>query len=193
MGRELTRHPNTTPTTPFTPHTVHVGQYEGYHAHVAADRKVREPHFVQTTVPTAAAVTLGSAHPRWAGVEFVLKAGKALDARTSYAKATLRAPKGPGQGRQCELLFNIQGGPLKTAAIAWDVQACAGVLDPGKVHVPLGWVKDEGEKGLLVLRPAGAGGAAPNAYDIVVEEVLEGDQSMFLGTEVRGLGVVGVI
>ncbi len=161
----------------------------GYRAHVAADRKVTEPHFVRTAVPTAAAVTLGSAHPRWAGVEFVLKAGKALDARTSYAKATLRG--GGGDGGPCELLFNIQGGALGTAAIAWDAEACAGLLDPSKVQVPLGWVKSEGEgaggRRQVVLRPA-AGAAAPNAYDVVVEEVLEGDRSMFLGTEVCGVG-----
>jgi glucose-6-phosphate 1-dehydrogenase len=177
---------NTTTHNP-TP-AVHVGQYEGYREHVAEDRKVSEPHFLKTTVPTAAAVTLGSADPRWAGVEFVLKAGKALDGRTSYAKATLRTPRGHAQAQAqaqaapCELLFNIQGGALGTAAIAWDVRACAGLLDPGRVHVPLGWVRSE-EEGLLVLRPA-AGEAAPNAYDVVVEEVLEGDQSMFLGTEV---------
>lgn len=173
-------------------HPVHVGQYEGYRQHVAADRKVPEPHLVKKTVPTAAAVTLSSANPRWEGVPFVLKAGKALDERTSYAKATLRkAPMAAAAvGRPCELLFNIQGGPLGTG-IAWDVEACAGLLDPGRVHVPLGWVRSEegpgGDEGWFVLRPA-AGEAAPNAYDVVVEEVLEGDRSMFLGTEVRGFG-----
>lgn len=172
-----------------------MGQYAGYHQHVAAERKVQEPHLVFTIVPTAAAVTLGSAHPRWEGVQFVLKAGKALDERTSYAKATLRAApqaaaSSGGGRRPCELLFNIQGGPLGTG-IAWDVEACAGLLDPGRVHVPLGWVRSdeparEGTEGLFVLRPA-AGEAAPNAYDVVVEEVMEGDRSMFLGTEVRVL------
>lgn len=118
----------------------------------------------------------------------MLKAGKALDARTSYAKATLRTPPGSSSSQHpCELLFNIQGGPLGGAAIAWDIAACkpAG-LEAGRVHVPLGWVRrDEvvDGRGMVVLRPA-AGEAAPNAYDVVVEEVLEGDRSMFLGTEV---------
>lgn len=154
---------------------------------MAADRKIppEQAHVTTTTVPTAAAVALGSRHPRWAGVEFVLKAGKALDARTSYAKATLRTPPGADP---CELFFNIQGGPLKSAAIAWDAAACAPAgLAAGRVHVPLGWERrDEVLEGKawVVLRP-GAGEAAPNAYDVVVEEVLEGDRSMFLGTEVR--------
>jgi hypothetical protein len=53
-------------------------------------------------------------------VKFTLKAGKALDERTSYAKVTLRRAKGKGKrkGAACQLLFNIQGGRLGTA-ISW--------------------------------------------------------------------------
>lgn len=157
---------------------IHVGQYEGYHDHVATDRKA-DKLFVKTTVPTAASVTLGSAHPRWKGVEFVLKAGKALDKRTSYAKVTLKSHNGGEEG-PCQILFNIQGGELEHAAIAWNQNACAGLISPAEVRTPPGWVASE--KGdLHVMSPEEE--SLPNAYEVVVEEVLEGDRSMFLGTE----------
>ncbi len=164
--------------------TIHLGQYQGYHAHVATDRR-SDPLFIKTTVPTAASVTLGSAHPRWQGAEFVLKAGKALDARTSYARVRLRDPQ-TGAAGACHLLFNIQGGALGTA-IAWNREACAGLIDSSRVRTPPGWVAVD-EKGdtqgeLHVLRPVDGESSLPNAYDVVVAEVLEGDRSMFLGTE----------
>jgi alpha-acetolactate decarboxylase len=46
-----------------SPAAVLVGQYLGYHLHVAADHKAAA-HEVKTTVPTAASVTLTSSHPR---------------------------------------------------------------------------------------------------------------------------------
>ena len=49
--------------------------------------------------------------------------------------------------------------------------------------MPPGW--QASEKGdLKILTPTEKD--LPNAYDVVVEEVLEGDRSMFLGTEVGG-------
>jgi hypothetical protein len=53
------------------------------------------------------------------------------------------------------------------------------------VSVPAGWeASDEGD--VHVLRPSHSN--PPNAYDVVVEEVLEGDRSMFLSTEVGTAG-----
>lgn len=169
--------------------SIHVGQYQGYLDHVASDRR-SEPRVVRTSVPTAASVTLASRHPRWGGVSFTLKAGKALDERTSYARVVLcdGVPEGAAKaGCACELLFNIQGGKFGTA-IAWNRTACTGMIEPAAVVTPPGWlsVENEGENGLAadwqVLRPT-AGENAPNAYDMVVAAVLSGDRSMFLDTE----------
>lgn len=170
--------------------SIHVGQYEGYHAHVASDRR-SEPLFVKTSVPTAASVTLASKHPRWEGARFTLKAGKALDTRTSYARVVLCDDREGGrkEGRRCgcEMLFNIQGGEFGTA-IVWNKTACAKLIDPEALQTPPGWVveeedKVEGGRGLHVLRPKDGESNLPNAYENVVEAVLAGDRSMFLGTE----------
>jgi hexose-6-phosphate dehydrogenase len=177
-----------TPDGDETRASIHVGQYQGYHAHVASDRR-SEPLFVKTTVPTAASVTLASKHPRWEGARFTLKAGKALDTRTSYAKVVLcgdgEGGREGGGGCGCVLFFNIQGGEMGTA-IAWNRTACAGLIDPEAVQTPAGWVVEEGGgegKDLHVLRPKDGESSLPNAYEFVVEAVLAGDRSMFLGTE----------
>jgi glucose-6-phosphate 1-dehydrogenase len=170
--------------------SIHVGQYKGYHTHVASDRR-SDPLFVKTSVPTAASVTLASKHPRWEGARFTLKAGKALDTRTSYAKVVLcddgEGGRKEGTGCGCELLFNIQGGEFGTG-IAWNKTACAKLIDPEAVRTPPGWVveeeeKEDEERGLHVLRPKDWESSLPNAYEYVVEAVLAGDRSMFLGTE----------
>jgi len=58
---------------------------------------------------------------------------------------------------------------------------CEGLFS--EVVVPPGW-KEVDRGNLHVLKPEDEDG--PNAYDVVVQEVLEGDRSMFLDTEVRG-------
>jgi hypothetical protein len=58
--------------------------------------------------------------------------------------------------------------------------ACEGVLPT--LQAPPGWGVVE-EDGHVIMRPTDPN--PPNAYEVVVQEVLEGDQSMFLGTEVR--------
>lgn len=73
-------------------------------------------------------------------------------------------------------------------AIAWNRTACVGLIDPKAVQTPPGWVveeegEEEGGKELHVLRPKDGESSLPNAYEFVVEAVLAGDRSMFLGTE----------
>jgi hypothetical protein len=142
---------------------------------------------------------------RWQGTRFVLKAGKALNERAAYALARIRPNSTASPA--CELVFNIQGGDLGTA-IAWDRcdssgpasavggltgsvvslrAACAGMF--GDVRVPAGWEMSE-QGAWHVMRSVDVN--PPNAYDVVVQEVLEGDRSMFLDTEVGAFPLVGI-
>eukprot|EP00594_Rhizosolenia_setigera_P006475 CAMPEP_0178950092 /NCGR_PEP_ID=MMETSP0789-20121207/6449_1 /TAXON_ID=3005 /ORGANISM="Rhizosolenia setigera, Strain CCMP 1694" /LENGTH=702 /DNA_ID=CAMNT_0020630757 /DNA_START=53 /DNA_END=2161 /DNA_ORIENTATION=- len=59
---------------PITIDDVYLGQYEGYKDDPTLENK-------ETNTPTFAAVRLFINNPRWAGVPFILKAGKALNER----------------------------------------------------------------------------------------------------------------
>lgn len=63
--------------------------------------------------------------------------------------------------------------------IGWSRVACEGVLP--ELVAPPGWSKEE--RGDMWVVKA-LDDSPPNAYEVVVQEVLEGDRSMFLGTEV---------
>jgi len=59
---------------PLTIEDVYLGQYEGYTDDPTISNK-------DSVTPTFAAIKLSVHNPRWAGVPFILKAGKALDER----------------------------------------------------------------------------------------------------------------
>ena len=90
-----------------------VGQYDGYKAHVGSET---------TTTETFATAVLTIPTPRWAGVPFVLKAGKALNEGKVELRINFKPVAGVlGQFANCrgnELVVRVQPEP----AIYWKVR-----------------------------------------------------------------------
>ena len=174
--------------------SIGIGQYNNYLLHATDGAKKMLGEY-KTNVPTSAAIALGSHHVRWDESKFIFKAGKALDERTSYAKVKFR-------NSDCTLLFNIQGGSLKDAAIAYNKNKCQKVFNMANskedaknsnatpdnilLKAPEGWAWKQGEESMnmeydMVMEYIPS--YQPNAYEVVIEKVINGDKGMFADTE----------
>jgi hexose-6-phosphate dehydrogenase len=177
-----------------------LGQYAGYRSHVAEDAGTATISPVNT--PTAAAVTLfvqtgkddgdhdgddttrtqtkrdreRALSRRWANVPFVVSAGKALDERAAYANVIFREPEEGSSRDVCSISFSIQGGDAGTSI---SVSKCSGknkTTSSAPPSVPAGWTLHDD----LSMRPSGL---VPNAYKVLIDEVLRARQAMFMSTE----------
>lgn len=93
-----------------------LAQYKHYNEHYRADHDLT--HGERSSTPTYAQVTLHSNDETWKNTAFVLLAGKQLHERAAYAKVVFRS-NSPicHKSSTCEILFSIQGGTHKHAAI----------------------------------------------------------------------------
>lgn len=95
-----------------------LGQYAAYDAHVREDRArwAKDGEIddaPNTRMPTYANVRLEIDNDRWRGVPFYLIAGKELDERRAYLRVVMKSDAPGIQGKQRQLLFNVQGGPAR--------------------------------------------------------------------------------
>ncbi|MER6936135.1 glucose-6-phosphate dehydrogenase [Nocardioides sp. NPDC127514] len=160
---------STTLTGPFEESTAR-GQYvAGTLNGEALPGLVDEPGFpARSTTETFAAMTLGVATRRWAGVPFFIRTGKRMARRHSEIAVSFSSPLqrpdafGPGAGQNM-LVFRVQPDD--------GIELLMGAKRPG---------------GGLVIEPVALGmqfdsvfGAAPEAYERLLHDILAGDATLF--------------
>ncbi|MBT8198812.1 MAG: glucose-6-phosphate dehydrogenase [Acidimicrobiia bacterium] len=141
------------------------GQYDGY---------TDEPDVPPTsTTPTSVALRLSIDNWRWQGVPFYLRTGKSLRARTTQIVVTFREPP--------VWLF---GGPEEHIApnvLVLTLQPDEGFDLHFEVKSP---AEDDGlQTQALRFRYADEYGDIPMAYETLIQDVVEGDQTLFVRSD----------
>jgi glucose-6-phosphate 1-dehydrogenase len=150
-----------------------IGQYRGWQRAGGSRPSYREESRVRpdSLTPTYAAVRLRVANRRWAGVPFLIRAGKALQERRSELVIRFRVS-------DCNL-FREDGAALQANTLAIRIQPDEAIRlrimnkVPGlrRVLAPID----------LNLRYAAAyEGEIPDAYEWLLLDVLRGDRSLFI-------------
>jgi glucose-6-phosphate 1-dehydrogenase len=146
-----------------------VGQYAGYRAEkgVAPDSRT----------PTLAVVRLQIDNWRWRGVPFYLRSGKALPRRASEVVIQFRCPP--------HLMFPLPAGEtLQCNRLAMCIQPDEGIHLNFQSKVP--------DKGAVTLhesdmefhyRTTYGAGAIPEAYEVLLEDALAGDATLFMRSD----------
>ena len=98
-----------------------LGQYEGYMEDPTIENK-------DTNTPTYAAVCVEVQTPRWAGVPFLLEAGKALEERKCEVRIQFRAPPGVLHVARNELVMRLQPDPAIYMRYVLDLNMCGLVV-----------------------------------------------------------------
>lgn len=146
-----------------------LGQYDGY----ADDETIVDKN---TNTPTYAALRCFVNTPRWAGVPFLLEAGKALDDRVCEVRVVFReSPAGSTMfpNRKLprnELVMRIQPDPV--------VQLVSNMKEPGFSYQPQAVPMTMDYR-----RDADIGSNNPQAYTRLILDVLRGRQGSFVRTD----------
>lgn len=174
---------------PVTLEDVVVGQYRGRAA--SADRQALPGYLDDATVPpgslcpTFAAVAVFINNPRWDGVPFLLKAGKALAARSAEIRVQFRHVPGNlyrdklggGPGRSAgggspadraanELVIRIQPDEAIYLKVANKVPGLGLRLDTSRLD--------------LTYKARYADASLPDAYERLLLDVINGDKRLFI-------------
>ncbi|WP_282203971.1 glucose-6-phosphate dehydrogenase [Kitasatospora fiedleri] len=149
-------------TRPFDPARTVFGQYEGYREEdgVAAD----------STTETFAAVEVRIDNPRWQGVPFLLRTGKALDSADHRLTVRFRPTAdgdGDGDRTKGEAGTELVVGLSATADVRFGVRLSRPGPRPGLVD------------GVLGLEPLPGADASLGAYAQVFHHALSGDHRVF--------------
>jgi hypothetical protein len=135
---------------------------------------------------------------RWAGVPFLLYAGKHLEQRRAYVRIIFRSPSffptiTDSALAPSELLFNIQGGPLGTSIVASGPAFHCGPRDARSSDAARVFIADDAREPWRA-REEGGGAVrgcvltprappATNAYKRVIHRAFLGDRTVFVGRE----------
>lgn len=150
-----------------------IGQYTAGRLHESPRRGYLEEEDIPagSITPTYAAAVLHVRNRRWDGVPFLIRAGKALDARMTEIRIRFRPV--PGN------IFTSSAGHLANNELVIRVQPDAAISFRIVNKVPgLGITLEESD---LDLQYASAFQAAiPDAYECLLLDVIEGDRSLFI-------------
>jgi glucose-6-phosphate 1-dehydrogenase len=153
---------------PIQKQDVVIGQYEGYRSEEGV------PH--DSVTPTFAAIRLFVNSRRWAGVPFILKAGKNLDERKAEIRIQFKAPpasqfmfQGSPLGRN-ELVIRLQ--PNEAIYMKMNVKAPGFDNTPEMTALDLTYNERFDDEVYI-----------PDAYTRLILEVVRGKQSGFVRTD----------
>src|SRR6266496_2665898 len=130
------------------------GQYEGY---------LDEVHMQSSIIETYAAVRLEINTPRWQGVPFLLRTGKAMAEKVSEITLVFKDKTG-GHPQQNTLTLRIQ----PNEGISIELQAKKPGFDNDMQTVQMDFCYEQH-----------AGGVHPDAYERVLVDALRGDKTLF--------------
>lgn len=165
---------------PSLQHSV-LGQYEGYHTHLARDGVEN----LNSSTPTYATVVLHSRDPRWSGVPLILTAGKLLDERKAYARVLFKEWQFSlvWGDTSCppEIIFLIQDEVIRKPGVLLSWHFWEMDLEGGR---DLEWTRSRvavGNCSYVFLSLSHE--SSSNAYVPLMADILKGRKEMFVDTE----------
>lgn len=159
---------------PIDPKDCVIGQYNGYHDDPDI-QKVNEATGYKSRCPTFAMCVLYLDNERWSGVPFIMKAGKALETRSTILRIQFK--KAPphalfGEQPQNELVIRIQ----PNEAIYYKVLAKTPGLSTGAQDVQQTVLDLDLRKRFELRR-------LPEAYERLIYDVIQGESHNFVRSD----------